>query len=154
MLIVLPRSFKLSFLYEVKHLISRLQVLTGAQPFAEMKRTQNIAIHVVMHGKRPARPASSANMGISDTLWQLLQNCWSAELEKRPGLTIIREFLQQATPTWDSRPPIQTLPHNDEDSHTETNSSTRTDTTRSISINQRPKPSAQVVSTIVIPTSF
>jgi hypothetical protein len=148
------RSFYLPLRNEVKHLISRLQVLAGAPPFAEMKGTQNIIIHVVMHGKRPARPVDSANMGISDTLWQLLQNCWSAELAKRPEVTVIRKFLQQATPTWDSRPPIQALSRNDEDSHTEANSSTCIDTTRSTSINQRPKPSAKVVSMIVIPTSF
>jgi serine/threonine protein kinase len=131
-----------------EYLTSRLKVLTGAHPFVEITRSHSINIHVVMHGKRPVRPANSANMGISDAMWQLLQSCWTADSAKRPGVKVVRKFLQQATPTWEFLPPMQAPAHDKDDTRTETASSTSSGTMRRRYINGQPEPNAEIVSVL------
>jgi hypothetical protein len=60
---------------------------------------------MVVAGQRPTRPMNSMKLGISDEMWQLLECCWNADRLTRPGVTKVRNFLQEAIPTWTPLPP-------------------------------------------------
>jgi hypothetical protein len=124
------------------------KVLTGAQPFTEMKRNQNVTIHVV-NGKRPSRPVNSESLGISDPLWATLWSCWIADPTRRPGVEAVRKLLQQEIPTWDLRPSIQAPSQPDLDVQSETSTSSFRGTTRSRSVDERSVSSARSVSAII-----
>jgi serine/threonine protein kinase len=79
------------------------QVLTGNFPFFECKTYFAIGAMVVS-GERPTRPAGSTDLGLSDQIWQLLTDCWSADRLDRPDVTRVRELLQEAVPVWTPPP--------------------------------------------------
>jgi hypothetical protein len=55
---------------------------------------------MVVSGKRPTRPVASNDLGISDQIWQLLTDCWSANRLNRPDVIEVRNLLHEATPAW------------------------------------------------------
>lgn len=134
---------------QFNHLMTCFQVLIGAQPFAELSRTQNIIIYVVVNGKRPARPANSEKMGISDALWQLLQSCWTTAPAERAGVKFVRKFLQEAASTWHLRLHVQVPSHNDGDVRGEASSSTSSGGKKVISDNDA---NDDVVSDVIVLT--
>jgi hypothetical protein len=64
-------------------------VFSGRFPFYEVQRNETVIIKVVQ-GNRPSRPAEGEDLGLSDTLWDLTQDCWATDLDDRP---IIRSVL-------------------------------------------------------------
>jgi hypothetical protein len=49
----------------------------------------------VLEGERPTRPGTSANVGLTDEVWDVMQRGWDKEPQYRPGLA---EFLQAVAP--------------------------------------------------------
>jgi serine/threonine protein kinase len=83
------------------------QVLTGNLPFSECKVHYAVGAMVVS-GKRPTRPVASNDLGISDQIWQLLTDCWSADRLNRPGIIKVQKLVQEAVPAW-APPPAPDL---------------------------------------------
>ena len=66
-----------------------MKVFTGSAPFdLHLSITVTLAI---MRGDRPSRPAHPA---FTDKLWELMQHCWSQELEPRPDISSVLQVLQ------------------------------------------------------------
>jgi serine/threonine protein kinase len=89
---------------EVRHLALAMykgliisQVLTGNLPFFECKTHFTVGAMVVS-GQRPTRPAGSSELGLSDQIWHLLTDCWSADRLDHPDIIKVRELLQEAVP--------------------------------------------------------
>jgi tetratricopeptide (TPR) repeat protein len=61
---------------------------------------------MVVNGKRPTRPVASSDLGISDEIWLLLTDCWSADRSNRPGVTKVRNLVQEAVPAWAPLPAL------------------------------------------------
>jgi len=64
--------------------LTSYQVLTGEAPFREFKPLE-LAYHV-SHGARPEKPANAKAIGVSDSLWELIQKCWGDDRTRRPQI--------------------------------------------------------------------
>jgi len=74
-----------------------LEIFSGKQPFDGVP--DDDVIKLVRSGERPDRPAGSANLGLSDTLWEVVQKCWNGSPELRPGMVDVLEYTGKARPT-------------------------------------------------------
>ena len=52
----------------------------------------------IVGGKRPSRPPTGTELGLSDELWGIIQASWVQEVEKRPSVSAFVDFLEKATP--------------------------------------------------------
>ncbi|THV03284.1 kinase-like protein [Dendrothele bispora CBS 962.96] len=71
-----------------------LEVLTHQQPYRNIKHTTEVVIKSSL-GQSPARPMEPevVRRGLDDSLWALLNKCWSLEASKRPTIYQIIELL-------------------------------------------------------------
>ncbi|KAJ6501178.1 kinase-like domain-containing protein, partial [Mycena vitilis] len=69
------------------------EILTGKVPFYELPNDMNVMFRVA-EGKRPSRPLPGSGTQITDTLWELMQNCWDKDAESRPTSSQIVERLK------------------------------------------------------------
>ena len=74
------------------------QVLTGEQPFRNVKATE-LAYHVSF-GVRPDLPANAESIGISDSLWKLIRKCWEGEKTRRPRIQEVVTGVGRAAAKW------------------------------------------------------
>ena len=63
-------------------LIYPSKVLTGLLPFHHLRAFAPVT--AVLRGKRPEEPVDAKSLGFSDTLWGLVQLCWSESIPDRP----------------------------------------------------------------------
>jgi hypothetical protein len=47
-----------------------------------------------MQGGRPARPIHAVGLGLTDDVWQLIEECWQQDRGKRPSTSLILDHLQ------------------------------------------------------------
>ncbi|KAH8829920.1 kinase-like domain-containing protein, partial [Flagelloscypha sp. PMI_526] len=65
-----------------------IEVVSGKPPFPELNDAR--AMLAVLTGKRPARPSADC---MTDELWQLVEQCWDQEPDRRPSCEeIIKAF--------------------------------------------------------------
>ena len=83
-------------------------MLCGHVPYDGLE-TETIN-HAILDGTRPYKPAAAAELGLVDELWELLQRCWNADPELRPGLRTIRARLGEVTPLWQVRAGLPSRP--------------------------------------------
>jgi len=79
-------------------LIYPSQVLTGLRPFHHISSL--VAAVAVLRGERPERPVNAESLGFSDTLWELVQSCWSETGSTRPTARQLLDYLSPASRTW------------------------------------------------------
>ena len=82
------------------HLTHPPQVLTGLLPFHYMHAFSPVTA-VVIDGERPGKPLHAESLGFSDTLWELVQLCWSESSKTRPTAVQLLDNLSAAALTWD-----------------------------------------------------
>jgi len=80
-----------------------LQVLTGEQPFSNYK-PQELAYYVSL-GARPDKPQNATEIGISDSLWKLIQICWDRTIEGRPQIQEVVEGVGSSAAKWRTEMP-------------------------------------------------
>ena len=61
------------------------QVLTGRWPFFP-KREAEVML-TVLSGNRPTKPENAEGIGMTDTLWNLAEECWKEDRSKRPDIS-------------------------------------------------------------------
>jgi len=67
------------------------QVLTGQWPFYP-KREAEVVLAVVS-GKRPPKPENAEEIGMTEAVWELMNECWREDRTKRPDiLQVLRRF--------------------------------------------------------------
>ena len=54
----------------------------------------------VEKGERPRKPDDAEVLGFSDTLWQLVQMCWSESPSSRPAARQLLLYLLDASHSW------------------------------------------------------
>ena len=73
-----------------------VKVLAREVPFSEY--ADLMVLTEIQNGKRPRRPAGVASLGITESIWMLLEQCWDWEPRYRPDsahvLSVIREVQQ------------------------------------------------------------
>ena len=83
-----------------------LQVLTGAEPYKpDGLRADYQVIAAVHDGITPRRPCGR-NQWITDQVWQLMEECWRMDPEKRPDMKRVYDGLVTAEIAFASRDPI------------------------------------------------
>lgn len=75
-----------------------VQVLTGELPFRGIRTTE--LGFSVLQGLRPDRPANSSAIGLSDSLWSVVQHCWDRNMNFRPKVAEVVTHLEKATVSW------------------------------------------------------
>lgn len=78
-------------------LIRSVQVLTGTLPFG--KQTGSEVVFKVLGGVRPSKPQNARDLGLSDELWKLLEDCWKTEREHRPPVKDVLIRVKSAAST-------------------------------------------------------
>src|ERR1700723_3360458 len=51
-----------------------------------------------MSGFRPEKPEKALQLGLSDTIWELMKTCWSVNQDERPLASFVLGRLRQADP--------------------------------------------------------
>jgi len=51
----------------------------------------------IQNGKRPRKPANAASLGITDSIWLLLEQCWDWEPKCRPESSHVLSVLREAS---------------------------------------------------------
>ena len=93
-------------IYEVSSYISRSgahplthsQVLGGILPFHHL--WPPIVVCAILKGGRPGMPLDGSSFGFTDTLWGLLQSCWSESASARPTARRLLDYLRPASLAW------------------------------------------------------
>lgn len=70
------------------------QVLTGQIPYYEFPRDATV-ISRILRGIRPTRPTSGLALELSDEIWNVMEDCWSADPSKRPTVKQVAEQLRE-----------------------------------------------------------
>ncbi|KAJ7779273.1 kinase-like domain-containing protein [Mycena metata] len=87
------------------------EILTEKVPFYEEKNDMSAMLQV-LDGKRPSRPVSCIGTPQLDSLWDLLQNCWEDDPQKRPKASqivdclvgpLIHATMTSSTTDWDEK---------------------------------------------------
>ena len=88
------------------------KVLTGRQPFRDMK-PPGVPYHV-SSGFRPEKPADAEAIGISDSLWKLIQKCWQGERARRPQVQEVVVGVGDAAASWSTEMPPSVMEYREE----------------------------------------
>jgi hypothetical protein len=88
------------------------QVLTGEQPFRNIKPLE-LAYHVSF-GARPEKPANAEAIGISDSLWKLMQRCWEGDRTQRPRIQEVVAGIGDAATDWHTDMPPSSTEHRED----------------------------------------
>jgi hypothetical protein len=71
-----------------------VQVFTCKTPFFQYEIDYAV-FHKVTNGERPSKPVDCEHIGLSDELWNVMQQGWAAEPESRASLSDFIQALAQ-----------------------------------------------------------
>ena len=91
---IIPTSAEVRLVYH--------QVLYGKAPYWEMTNEAAV-ITAIMRGDRPPKPEAMENLGLTDQLWELVEQCWSADTSARPDVRTVLSHLNHAAWLWERR---------------------------------------------------
>ena len=77
---------------------TRCQVLTGLRPFHHLGHYA--VVITVQKGERPRKPDNAASLGLSDTLWRLIEMCWSEPPSTRPTAQELLHHIRNVSHVW------------------------------------------------------
>lgn len=68
------------------------EIFTGVYPYSG----DVMAAYSILNGIRPPRPADATELGLSDSIWHLMERCWDQDRHNRPTMEIVVEELRRA----------------------------------------------------------
>lgn len=71
-----------------------IEIFTGRVPFPELQVTA--VILQIMRGRRPKRPEDARELGLSDSVWEMVERCWEKVPDQRPNMSEITSFFREA----------------------------------------------------------
>ena len=80
-----------------------LEVLSGKPPFSGDGGF--IVMRKVIEGERPGRPEGKEKVWFTDELWEILEQCWLPQPERRPAIDAVLECLERGSTVWQPLPP-------------------------------------------------
>ena len=99
-----------------------LEVLSGKPPFSGDSGL--VVMRKVIEGERPGRPGGKEEVWFTDNLWEILEQCWLPQPERRPAIEAVLECLERGSTVWQPLPP-------DSDDHAQSDSDDQSDFTSS-----------------------
>ena len=97
-------------------------MLSGKPPFSGDGGF--IVMRKVIEGERPGRPEGKEEVWFADDLWDILEQCWLPQPERRPAIDAVLEYLERGSTVWQPLPP-------DSDDHAQSASDDQSDFTSS-----------------------
>jgi hypothetical protein len=88
-------------------------VLTGTLPFGEQTGPEVVA--QVLEGARPSKPMNALDLGLSDVVWKLLEDCWQKEPHLRPPVEDFLSRVKSAASVCGTLSPVGGFPQRNED---------------------------------------
>jgi len=92
--VILPTSAEALLAYH--------QVLCGKTPYWEITNEAAVML-AIPRGDRPHKPEAVENLGFTNQLWELVEQCWSADTGARPDVRTVLSHLNHATWSWERR---------------------------------------------------
>jgi Protein tyrosine and serine/threonine kinase len=72
-----------------------VEIFTEDVPFSDVMNETFIPV-IIHKGLLPTRPEDNATArGLSDAMWDLMNQCWQHDSTSRPSMTIIREAIEK-----------------------------------------------------------
>ena len=90
-----------------------MQVLTGTLPFGRLPMPE--VVSKVLEGERPTKPANALELGLSDEVWKLLEDCWQPQRALRPSVKDVLDRVQRAVSVCGTLPPVGDVQQHYED---------------------------------------
>ena len=90
-----------------------MQVLTGKLPFGKISGSE--VVFKVVGGGKPSRPADSLELGLSDDVWELLEDCWKTVHTSRPSIEGVLPRVKAAAFACGILSPVGGIPQRYED---------------------------------------
>jgi len=75
-----------------------LEVLTGKPPFPNYNSL--IVTSKIIEGKRPGRPEGEEGVWFTNDIWEMLEQCWSSQPERRPTVDAVLRCLKRGSTAW------------------------------------------------------
>jgi len=69
----------------------------------------------VLDGGKPVKPANALELGLSDSVWNLLEDCWQTERALRPPVTDVLSRVKEAASVCGILSPVKNIPNRYED---------------------------------------
>ena len=81
------------------------EVLTGCPPFGKEGRRFAVITLCIIEGKRPSKPENTEDTRFGRGTWELVQQCWNGNRDKRPTVEDICNHFQRVARTSTALPP-------------------------------------------------
>ena len=75
----------------------------------------------VLAGTRPSKPENAPQLGLSDKVWELLEDCWQTERGLRPSVKIVLHRVKSAARVCGTLPSVKDAAHRQEDHDSDLN---------------------------------
>jgi len=64
------------------------EIFSGKFPFANIQDTVDVIgqISSGVRPERPERPAEATEVGLTDEMWKIAEDCWQADRDRRPQI--------------------------------------------------------------------
>ncbi|KAF9643193.1 kinase-like protein [Thelephora ganbajun] len=72
------------------------EVLCGNAPYRDITN-EFAVINTIMNGGRPQKPEAAENLGFTNELWRIVEQCWSVDISTRPDVRAVLSHLNHAT---------------------------------------------------------
>jgi len=79
----------------MRMLIPPVQVLTRTFPFGKLAGFK--VVFKDFGGEKPSKPTNRLELGLSDKVWELLEDCWKTERTLRPSVKDVLDSVKAAT---------------------------------------------------------
>ncbi|KAH9929153.1 kinase-like domain-containing protein, partial [Fomitopsis serialis] len=77
------------------------EVFAGRPPYSNLRHIGQVH-NQVLQGKRPLRPSHALSLGLSDPVWELMENCWRSNSRERPPIGHVLSIVAGAVATFTS----------------------------------------------------
>lgn len=87
------------------------EIFTGCVPYYDHLRDPTVVFKVIL-GIRPERPPLATRLGLSDMVWELMEQCWQGDWRHRPRISTVLQTLREAFSQYGflaERPPVWPL---------------------------------------------
>ena len=94
-------TYEVSWVHPLRwSLVYLSQVLSSFRPFYHIFPSEPAILSAILRGERPGKPPDPESLGFSDTLWGLMQLCWSESISTRPPAQRLLDYFSPASLTW------------------------------------------------------
>ena len=65
----------------------------------------------VLEGAKPSKPENALELGLSDKVWKLLEDCWETQRVLRPSVEGVLDRIGRAASACSTLRPVQDVPY-------------------------------------------